>query len=337
MNPKTKKNLAILHLLKDTDGPLSATKIAARMTETGEEISERSVRLYLHKLEERGLVELHGKKGGAITETGLNELHSTQIQQRVGLLSAKIDQMTYRMDFDLPTCAGQVVVNASIIDRDLLLHNADDICRVFANGYAMGTRAGLLAAGEKLGGLSVPQGKVGFCTVCSITLNGVLLKHGIPTHSRFGGLLELRHHKAERFVEIIEYAGTSIDPLEIFIRAGMTDYLGAIKTGNGRIGASFREIPADSRDLVELLAQRLDKIGLGAFMKIGQGGQPVMSIPVSEGRAGAVVVGGLNPIAVVHEHGGNCLSSALSGLMEFNRLFHYEELPRRIAALPPAD
>ena len=47
----------------------------------------------------------------------------------------------------------------------------------------------------------------------SITLNGVLLKHGIPTTSSFGGLLELREGRAIRFVEMIHYDGTSIDPL----------------------------------------------------------------------------------------------------------------------------
>jgi len=333
VDSKIKKTIAILNVLKGAEQPLSATKIATRLCDGGDDISERTVRLYLREMEERGLVELNGKRGGVITETGLSELRSNQILQGVGLLSARIDQMTYRMDFDLPTCAGRVVVNASLIDQEILRDNAEDMCKVFEKGYAMGNLAGLLSPGEKLGDMAVPEGKVGFCTVCSITLNGVLLKHGIPTHSRFGGLLELRNHQAERFAEIIEYAGTSIDPLEIFIRAGMTNYLGAISDGNGRIGASFREIPADSRELVVMLAERLDRIGLGAFMEIGQGGQPVMSIPVSEGRAGAVVVGGLNPIAVVHERGYNCLSSALSGLLEYNRLFHFEELPKRIAAL----
>ena len=84
---------------------------------------------------------------------------------------------------------------------------------------------------------------IGVGTVCSITLNGVLLKHGVPTVSRFGGLLEMKDKKPVRFVEVIMYEGTSIDPLEIFIRSGMTNYLGAIKTGSGRIGASSGNFP----------------------------------------------------------------------------------------------
>jgi hypothetical protein len=167
-------------------------------------------------------------------------------------------------------------------------------------------------------------------TVCSITLNGVLLKHGIPTISRFGGLLELQDKKPVRFVEVIMYDGTSIDPLEIFIRSGMTNYLGAIKTGNGRIGASFREFPAESRDLVEHLAERLKRIGLGGLMKIGKQGQALLDIPVNEGRVGAVVIGGLNPVSILEETGIRAYSRALAGLIDFSRLFRYEEMTGRI-------
>ena len=70
-------------------------------------------------------------------------------------------------------------------------------------------------------------------------------------------------------------------------KQGIGNYLCAIKTGNGRIGASFREFPAESRDLVEHLAGRLKRTGLGGPMKIGRQGQALLDIPVNEGRVGA--------------------------------------------------
>jgi hypothetical protein len=173
---------------------------------------------------------------------------------------------------------------------------------------------------------------IGVGTVCSITLNGVLLKHGIPTVSRFGGLLELQNKKPTRFVEIVMYDGTSIDPLEVFIRSGMTDYLGAINTGSGRIGASFREFPAESRDLVEQLAEKMKRIGLGGLVRIGRPGQTLLEIPVSEGRVGAIVIGGLNPVSIFEETGVRAYSRALAGLIDFNKLFNYEEMESRISA-----
>ncbi|MBM3133217.1 MAG: DUF128 domain-containing protein, partial [Chloroflexi bacterium] len=143
-------------------------------------------------------------------------------------------------------------------------------------------------------------------------------------------LFELKDRRPTRFVEIITYDGTSIDPLEVFIRSGMTDYIGAITTGNGRIGASFREFPAESRNLVEELAHKLEKVGLGGFMRIGRPSQPVLEIPVSEGRVGAIVIGGLNPVSIFEETGLRVYSRAMAGLLEFNRLFRYDELGSRL-------
>jgi hypothetical protein len=309
---------------------MSSARITEALQQSGQDVSERTVRLYLQQMEERQLIRSNGRRGRVITEAGLEELHAEALVQRVGLLSAKIDQMTYRMSFDLQMRSGAVLVNTSIVDPEDFTACIDEVCEVFARGYAMGTLAGLLGPGESIGELTVPDGMLGFCTVCSITLNGVLLKHGVPTHSRFGGLLQLADGEATRFVEMIHYDGTSIDPLEVFIRSGMTNYLGAIQTGDGRVGASFRELPADSRALVVNLAERLDRIGLGGFLCIGHPGRPLMDLPVSEGRIGAVVIGGLNPIAILEERGRRVQSRALAGLMEYNRLFSFRELPDRV-------
>jgi repressor of nif and glnA expression len=202
--------------------------------------------------------------------------------------------------------------------------------QVFEAGYAMGKLVTLLRPGEQVGSTAVPEGYVGIGTVCSITVNGILVAHGIPTHSRFGGLLELRDHKPTRFVEFIHYDGTTIDPLEAFIRSVMTDYVGATRTGNGLIGASFREVPADSRNQVLELAQRMERIGLGGVYLVGWPGRPLLEVPVSEGRLGLVVIGGLNPVAILEEEGIKVRrTGALAGLIEYNRLFHYQELEER--------
>jgi HTH-type transcriptional regulator, global nitrogen regulator NrpRI len=331
MGDKTeKKKLLILRILQDTSRPLASAKIAQRLSAGGVDISERTVRLYLKSTDEAGLTENLGKSGRRLTDKGSQELHEARAYEKVGFLAARIDRMTYRMDFDLARKTGSVVINISVIERQQLLDNAMMIKKVFEQGYAMGSMVQLLAPGEKAGSVTIPEGMVGLGTVCSITLNGVLLHHGIPAQSRFGGLLELQNKKPTRFVEIINYDGTSLDPLEIFIRSGMTDYWGATMTGNGRIGASFRELPAESRDRVVDLAEKLVDVGLGGFMTIGWPGQPVLDIPVSEGLVGAIVIGGLNPVAILEERGIRIQSRAMAGLVEYHKLFHYSELEDRI-------
>jgi len=334
MGEKTeKKRLAILRMLQEADRPLSSSRITERLLAEGHEISERTVRFYLRGMDEEGLTNNQGRKGRSITRRGVDELSSARIIEKVGYLAAKIDQMTYRMNFDLSSRKGTVVVNVSMVENSQLKSAAPLIKRVFKAGYAMGQLMALFPAGEKVGDLTVQEGMVGIGTVCSITLNGVLLAHGIPTYSRFGGLLELQDHKPTRFVEYIHYSGTTLDPLEIFIRSGMTDYLGATDNGNGRIGASFREVPAESRDHVVELAHQLDGVGLGAFMSIGWPGQPLLEIPVNQGQVGAVVIGGLNPAAILEERGIKSHSRALAALADYDLFFHYEQLDARIRDL----
>jgi len=327
---KRSKELLVLKTLKNSKSALSSAGIADDLHSLGYEISERTVRLYLQQLFRQGLTASNGKRGHVISEKGLAELESSKIIEKVGFLSAKIDQMTYRMNFDLNTTSGSVVINITIVDPGVFAKSIPYINKVFADGYAMGDLITFLGPGETLEHLTIPEGMIGVGTVCSITLNGVLLKHGIPTNSRFGGLLELVNKKPIRFVEVIMYDGTSIDPLEVFIRSGMTNYMGAIKTGNGRIGASFREFPAESRDTVDQLGNKLKRIGLGGLVTIGKPGQSVLDIPVSEGRIGAIVIGGLNPVSILEETGVRAYSRALGGLIDFNRLFRHEEMENRI-------
>ena len=207
----------------------------------------------------------------------------------------------------------------------------DKICKVFADGFGMGRLMSLIGPGETIGELTIPKDKIGFCTVCSITVNGVLLKHGIPMASRFGGLLKIHNGKAVRFTEMIHYDGTSIDPLEVFIRSGMTDYHGAIRDGDGLIGASFREVPGESRQRLINISERLNEVGLGAIMEVGLPDEPLLEIPVSHGRIGVIIAGGLNPIAILEEREHRVVSRALSGLIEYDRLFSYEEFTSRLA------
>jgi hypothetical protein len=330
MEKKRKKDLLILGILRNSSTPLTSTKIAQELESLGHDISERTVRLYLQRMDAEGMARQTGKKGHEITARGESELDSSRIIDRVGFLSAKIDRMTYQMSFDLNTTSGSVVINVTIVDPRQFAKNVDYIARVYGDGYAMGHLMAFLGPGETLGHITIPEGMIGVGTVCSITLNGVLLKHGIPTVSRFGGLLEIEDRKPVRFVEIIMYDGTSIDPLEVFIRSGMTNYMGAVDTGSGRIGASFREFPAESRDLVERLAGKLKRIGLGGLVRIGLPGQPLLDIPVNEGRVGAIVIGGLNPVSILEETGVRAYSRALAGLIDFTRLFRYDEMESRI-------
>ncbi len=329
-----RKRLAILRILQEAHRPLGSHRITEILNQRGIDISERTVRFHLLSLDSGGLTRGGGRRGRRITEKGISELAKARVFEKVGFLAAKIDQMAFSMRFDPHRCAGNVVVNLSTLRIDQALEAVPLMLRVFQAGYSMGRLLCLFGPGERVGEMFIPQGCLGVGTVCSITLNGVLLSAGIPVRSRFGGLLEMEGGQPSRWVAIINYDGTSLDPLEIFIKSGMTDYLGATGAGgNGIIGASFRELPAASRERVIELAGRLEEIGLGGFLRIGFPGSPLLEVPVDEGRIGAIVIGGLNPVAILEEKGFEVHSRALTGFVDYGSLFPHSELEERMNQL----
>ena len=68
-------------------------------------------------------------------------------------------------------------------------------------------------------------------------------------------------------------------------------------------------------------------------MELGWPGQPLYGVPVDEGVVGAVVIGGLNPVAILEETGMDVQSRALSHLVEYDLLFSYRELTARANAI----
>jgi repressor of nif and glnA expression len=114
----------------------------------------------------------------------------------------------------------------------------------FMAGLAMSEMAAMARERQPFGEVIVSKEIVGFATVCSIVITGVLLKNGIPMDSKFGGIFQVKRGKPLRFVEIIYYSGSSLDPSEAFIRGKMTSVQRVIEQGEGKILANFREIPA---------------------------------------------------------------------------------------------
>ena len=329
-----KKRLSILQILQNTDDvAISSHKITRKLKEMGYKMSERTVRFHLLSLDKDGYTEYFPKKGRRITEQGINELLLARAYEKVGFLSTKIDRMTYKMHFDIYKKEGNVVINLSHVKLKDIKKAWPLMCKVLEKGLGMGKFLVFFKPGEKIGQAAIPEDCIGIGTVCSITINGILLQHGIPVKSRFGGLLEIQESKPNRFVAIINYDGTSLDPLEIFIKSGMTNYTQAVKNGNGLIGASFREMPSESRSQVEDIAEKIDAIGLGCFMKIGYPGKSLCEIPVNDGSFGSIIIGGLNPMAILEEYRINVQSKALSCLIDYKKLFPYTETEKRLKSI----
>ena len=327
-----RKSVAILEALDEVSEPLGSTAIARRLKDYGIEISERTVRYHLKFLDERGLTSPVGRDGRVITPRGREELRNALVGDKIGFVLSKVELLAYQTTFDLKSQLGAVPVNVSLLPRDELHHCLDLMSPVFRAGLCVSQKVAVENEGECLGDVLVPEGKVGFATVCSIVINGCLLKAGIPMDSKFGGILQIRNGKPLRFVDVIHYAGSSLDPSEAFIRARMTDVQGVAVAGNGKLLANFREIPSSARQIATRVTSRLRDCGFGGVLAMGAANEPVCEIPVGPNRVGIVLLGGLTPVAAIHEDGIELENRPMSGIVDHKQLEDFEELYARLAS-----
>jgi repressor of nif and glnA expression len=320
----------ILKVLHRIDHPAGATQVEELLRGWGVDLSERSIRLYLHQLDEEGLTQLQSRRlGRVLTARGKAELEQGDVIERMGFISGQIDELNYRMGFNLRAGMGTLVVNTTVLSARDEVAALDIVRPIFAARLGMGSRLLVLRAGatyDAARAAVVPRGRIAMVTVCSVTLNGILLKEGIPVTSRFGGLLEFRNRLPSRFVELLEYGGTTQDPLELFIRAKMTSVRPCESTGNGLVGASFREFPSVALPSVLKIRDQLRLLGLDGILAVGVPNQPLYGIPVGEGRTGLVVLGGLNPAAALEEAGLRSENRSLAGLLDYQKFPEFRHL-----------
>jgi repressor of nif and glnA expression len=322
-----KTMLAILKVLdRQSDTILGSREISRHLKLHGIELTERTVRYHLRILDERGFTKVFGKEGRMITQKGKEELSQALVSEKVGFVISKIETLSFLTNLDLENREGNIILNVSYFPEKKLKEAIRIMKPVFSSPYVMSDNIVLHKSGEKIGDIVVPKGQVGFGTVCSVTINGIFLKAGIPVTSKFGGVLQLENSEPSRFTALISYEGTSLDPLEIFIKSRMTDVQGAIKNYNGKILASFREIPIVCLEKAKELSIVMKEKGIGGILIIGNPNQPLLEMPVAMDKAGMIIVGGLNPIAALEEAGIPTVSKAMSTLYNFSDLIKFETL-----------
>ena len=322
-----RKVFSILRVLGNSRDALGARVIARSLKDFGVELGERAVRYHLKLTDERGLTRLVGRRDGrVITDLGQAELKKALVTDKVGFALSRIESLTFRTTFDMDKRTGMVPVNIAFFPKDSFSKALKIMKPVFAAGICVSDLVASAEEGEIIGELLVPKGNIALATVCSILVNAALLKAGIPVDSRFGGILQMQNKKPLRFTELINYAGSSLDPTEIFIRANMTSVSDVVKSGDGEILANFREIPAICRPRAEEVSAKLRAAGLGGILQIGSVSEPVCEIHLDLNRVGIILIGGLNPVAAAREAGVAAESHAMSALIDYQKLVKVTDL-----------
>ena len=322
-----RKVLSILKILDSSQQAQGARVIARYLKDLGIELTERAVRYHLRLTDEKGLTRLVGRRDGrVITELGQTELKKALVKDKVGFAFSRIEDLAFRTNFNFETHTGLIPVNISIFSKVNFTKALKIMKGIFKAGICVSDLVAVASEGNIIGNIIVPEGRVAMATVCSITVNGALLKAGVPVDSRFGGILQIQNHRPLRFTELINYAGSSLDPSEIFIRANMTSVTQAAEKGNGDILANFREIPAVCRPTAEEVVAKLKDARIGGLLLLGNVSEPICEMAIDLNRVGAILIGGLNPVAAAHEAGIQSENYAMSTLMEYEKLVRIDEI-----------
>ena len=308
-----RKMMEILRILADRSEVLGAKTIAEELRKKGYDLGERAVRYHMRILDEKGFTERIGYAGRRITPEGIKELEKGLIYDQVDFIFAKFEDMMYQTTLNPITGLGKVVVNSSTFSYDDEI--MEIIKNIFNNGVAVSPYVKIINPTTEEN-----ETKMVMETICGTTIDGMILKAGIPVVPKFGGLVEIKDHIPQTFTELIAYKKTSMTPLEAFTDNEMTSVLKLIDSGSGNIPANFRLIPATARDDALKLFKDLQKIGVSGLLKIGKPGESILGIPVDKDMVGIAVIGGISPLCAAKEAGYDVDIKMAETTVEFSEM-----------------
>jgi repressor of nif and glnA expression len=231
-----------------------------------------------------------------------------------------IEDYAMQVTFDPASGEGRVVYNLSLIKNEDLDFAISMLKDAYQTGVTVSGRVRFLSAGEKIADFVVPKGFTGICTICSVTFDGLLIRHGIPINPIGGGIVEIEKRTPMRFTHIILYEYTTIDPLQVLISQKSTSITSVMRTGSGSILANIREFHMEAEPKVGMVLDELSGSSFSGILEVGMPNLPLLGVPVSPQFIAIAAVGGTNPMASIKESGRWVQTQAMKGLMEIAKM-----------------
>jgi repressor of nif and glnA expression len=307
-----RKYIEILRILKEHRDPIGAKRLSELMAERGFILSDRAVQYYLSYLDTMGYTEKIGNQGRILTKAGLDETDNALVDDRIGFIISKLERLAYRSTFDPATSTGDVAYNLSIVPLESFEKVKSAFDEVVKSECGFFSSYRIVERDPR-----VPSGSVGFITICSISMDGVFQRNGIPVKMAYGGRLDIEHGTPKRFKDLIGYRGTTIDPLELFISSGLTSISSYSRSKSGIALANVREVPCSARSRVEETIRLMNECGFVFPVVMGT---QVFNLPANPFRLSIVAFSGLNYIGNTVEHGIEISTEIGAGNIQFAKV-----------------
>lgn len=234
---------------------------------------------------------------------------SNRDDSKIPFILSKSWNLIHQANFDIEKEKGDIVANISYIKKEDL----DATINIMKESYESDEKH--VNPHYQIIAHPDDDEKIGIATICSLSIDGVLVNNGIKSTPKYGGLLELT--EPALFIDLISYNGSSIDPHKIFIAKDMTSIT---KTNESkRLLASIKEIPYVARDSSVDLLDKMSKLGFSIY-KIGKPRELIYNAKVDNYNFGIVTGSGLNSIAAIKEKGIDIEVKADTKLIPFENM-----------------
>ena len=225
----------LLRLIADR-GPIGSIRLVTLLRRHGYSIEDRTVRLLLSDLDEAGFTEKIPGRGRRLTAEGAAELERGQVGGRLEQVRARIATLTGQVTYDPVEDTGEVVACAVDVPRGELgdaLSSLDVLVDTPLDPIPV--------AVDPSGNDGSSHGRVRVLAPSSITLDGVLLSHGINAELQTAGVAEYHPdpdpdqfpHDGHldstnggailRYADAISGTGSTVDVTRLLIEADRDD------------------------------------------------------------------------------------------------------------------
>lgn len=255
-----------------------------------------------------------------------NNFKSPEVK-RVQFLLTKAWNLIHNVNFNISTGQGNLIANISYLNKDDL----DRTIEIMAETYK--THQNYVNPYYKIVNHPNDNNIKGIATICSFSIDGILIKNGIMSTPKYGGLLKTGANPC--FIELISYNGSSLDPHEIFIFKNMTSISPNSTTintptidtksrseKNNHILASLKEVPFITRSNAISILDKIKEMRISNY-KAGKPRELIYNAIVDNYNFGIVTPSGLNPIAAAKESGIDLKVKTVTDTIEFKTMEKY--------------
>lgn len=241
----------LLRLIRYNE-PIGSIRLVDLMQQRGYDIKDRTIRLLLGELDEAGLTRKVAGKGRSLTDAGRAELDRGDLGGRLTSVRERIATVTSQVTYDPVEETGAVVACDIAVAPDELSVALEALGAL--DDSALGPVPVTIREDDDEAVVSIPS---------SVTLDGVLLSHGIATEMVTAGLVEYRADEGiVRFVDALSGEGSTMDGMQLLVDAGRTDVEAALDADRGVLLVDNRDVPlVRFSEVADLAAAVADVLG----------------------------------------------------------------------------